>query len=176
MELFRDVNIDWLGKKWYFLVFSLIFSVAGVLSLLFWHGLPLDVDFHGGTLVRVKFDQRPDVDRIRHAADKAGLRDPRITTYGVAQNNEVMISLSQRDTHETSLDAGRAAIIQAVWRQTTLKPQRPTLANSISIPSAGQAPMTSYLSGKDRAPSGNRRRLRAALCSAGECDPQLSRH
>ena len=34
MEFFRDVNIDWLGKKWYFLAFSLIFSVAGVLSLL----------------------------------------------------------------------------------------------------------------------------------------------
>ena len=39
MELFRDVNIDWLGKKWYFLGFSLIFSVAGVLSILFWHGI-----------------------------------------------------------------------------------------------------------------------------------------
>ena len=37
MELFHDVNIDWLGKKWYFLGFSLIFSVAGVLSILFWH-------------------------------------------------------------------------------------------------------------------------------------------
>ena len=39
VELFREVNIDWLGKKWYFLGFSLIFSVAGVLSLLFWHHL-----------------------------------------------------------------------------------------------------------------------------------------
>ncbi len=28
-------KIDWLGKKWYFLGFSLIFSVAGVLSLFF---------------------------------------------------------------------------------------------------------------------------------------------
>ena len=30
MELFRSVNVDWLGKKWYFLAFSLIFSVAGI--------------------------------------------------------------------------------------------------------------------------------------------------
>ena len=55
MELFHDVKIDWLGKKWYFLGFSLIFSVAGLLSLFFWHGLPQDVDFRGGTVVRVKF-------------------------------------------------------------------------------------------------------------------------
>jgi len=30
VEFFRDVNIDFLGKKWYFIAFSLIFSVAGV--------------------------------------------------------------------------------------------------------------------------------------------------
>ena len=33
MELFHDPKIDWLGKKWYFLGFSLIFSVAGLLSM-----------------------------------------------------------------------------------------------------------------------------------------------
>jgi preprotein translocase subunit SecF len=53
VELFRGVNVDWLGKKWYFLAFSLIFSVAGVLSILFWHGIKLGIDFRGGTLVYV---------------------------------------------------------------------------------------------------------------------------
>ncbi|HEV3149824.1 MAG TPA: protein translocase subunit SecF, partial [Acidobacteriaceae bacterium] len=56
MELFHDVKIDWLGKKWYFLGFSLIFSVAGLLSIFFWHKIPLGIDFKGGTLVYVKFD------------------------------------------------------------------------------------------------------------------------
>src|SRR5271170_1614164 len=119
VELFRGVNIDWLGKKWYFLAFSLIFSVAGVLSLLFWHGLPLDVDFQGGTQVRVKFDHKPDVDRIRVAADRAGLRDARIQSFTAqagssASGNEVIISLPQRDTKEASLDAGRATILKAL--------------------------------------------------------------
>src|SRR5271168_536481 len=119
VELFRGVNIDWLGKKWYFLSFSLVFSVAGILSLLFWHHLPLDVDFQGGTQVRVKFAQKPDVDRIRVAADRAGLRDSRITTFSAAgstsaSSNEVIIALPQRDTKEISLDAGRAAIVRAL--------------------------------------------------------------
>ena len=56
MELFRNANVDWLGKKWYFLGFSLIFSVAGVLSMLFWHGIPRGVDFKGGTQIAVPFD------------------------------------------------------------------------------------------------------------------------
>ncbi len=57
VELFRNANVDWLGKKWYFLGFSLIFSVAGVLSMLFWHGIPLGVDFKGGTQITVRFDR-----------------------------------------------------------------------------------------------------------------------
>ena len=55
VEFFRNPNIDFLGKKWYFLAFSLIFSTAGILSMLFWHDIPLGVDFRGGTLVYVKF-------------------------------------------------------------------------------------------------------------------------
>ncbi len=111
MELFRQANIDWLGKKWYFLGFSLIFSVSGVLSMLFWHHIPLDVDFRGGTVVRVKFDQQPNIDRIRSAADKAGLKDARIQQYGLAANNEVIVTLAQSQTSEAALDQGRAAIV-----------------------------------------------------------------
>ncbi|MGB9032845.1 MAG: protein translocase subunit SecF [Acidobacteriaceae bacterium] len=115
MELFHDPKIDWLGKKWYFLGFSLIFSVAGLLSILFWHHLPLDVDFRGGTVVRVKFAAHPDADRIRAAIDKSGLKDARIQQpYGPAANNEVLITLSLSETSQSALDQGRATIISAL--------------------------------------------------------------
>ncbi len=114
MELFRDVNIDWLGKKWYFLAFSLVFSVSGLFSILFWHHIPLGVDFKGGTLVYIKFDQTPQVDRIRAAANQAGRHDVSIQRFGPAEGNEVIVSLPQRDTSEGSLDAGRSAIVQAL--------------------------------------------------------------
>jgi preprotein translocase subunit SecF len=121
VELFHDVNIDWLGKKWYFLAFSLLFSVSGVLSLLFWHHLPLDVDFQGGTQVRVRFEHKPDVESVRAALEKAGLRDSRITTFNAASansasSNEVIVALPQRDTKEATLDAGRAAIVDALGK------------------------------------------------------------
>jgi len=114
VELFRGINVDWLGKKWYFLGFSLIFSIAGIFSMLFWHGMPLGVDFKGGTLVYVKFDQPPPVDRIRQAADRAGIKDARIQTFGKSSDNTVIISLPERDTSEASLDAGRNAIVSAL--------------------------------------------------------------
>jgi preprotein translocase subunit SecF len=115
VELFHDPKIDWLGKKWYFLGFSLIFSVAGLLSIFFWHGLPLDVDFRGGTVVRVKFASSPDADRIRSAVDRAGLKDARIQQpYGPAANNEVLVTLSRSATSESAIDQGRATIVNTL--------------------------------------------------------------
>ena len=119
MEFFRNVNIDFLGKKWYFLAFSLIFSVAGVISMrVRWvrtgTPLPWGVDFRGGTLVYVKFSHAPDLKTIRADMDRAGLKDPKIQPYDVPSLNEVLIDLGVRETSEASLDQGKTKIIQAL--------------------------------------------------------------
>ncbi|HZR30840.1 MAG TPA: protein translocase subunit SecF [Terriglobales bacterium] len=114
MEFFRNTNIDFLGKKWYFLAFSLVFSVAGLLSMLFWHGVPLGVDFRGGTLVYVKFNSTPDDNALRAAMDRAGLHNARIQRYGLPGNNEVLIRLEEKETSEASLDRGKLQIIHAL--------------------------------------------------------------
>ena len=118
MEFFRNPNIDFLGKKWYFLAFSLIFSVAGVLSMLFWHGIPLGVDFRGGTLVYVKFAQTPDDNAIRAALDRAGLHNARLQRYGAAGSNEELIDVSEQETSEQALDRSKVQIINALETNT----------------------------------------------------------
>ena len=114
MEFFHNVNIDFLGKKWYFLAFSLIFSVAGVFSMLFWHHIPWGLDFRGGTLVKVKFAHKPDVPAVHSALDRAGLHNPKIQPYDLAQYNKVLIDLDVRETNEQALDQGKQKIIQAL--------------------------------------------------------------
>jgi len=114
VEFFRDTNIDFLGKKWYFLAFSLVFSVAGVFSMLFWHGVPLSVDFRGGTLVYVKFASTPDEDQLRTTLQKAGLHNFRIQQLRSGGTNEELISLDQKETSEQSLDQGKLDIIKAL--------------------------------------------------------------
>ena len=131
MEFFHNPNIDFLGKKWYFLAFSLVFSVAGVLSMLFWHGIPLGIDFRGGTLVEVKFAQPPDDNVIRAAMDRAGLHHARIQRYGPLANNEVLIDLSLQETSEQALDQGKAQIINAL--ETNAPAGRQDLNNSSSL-------------------------------------------
>ncbi len=114
MEFFRNPNIDFLGKKWYLLALSLVFSVAGVISMLFWHGIPLGVDFRGGTLVYVKFSHPPDDKAIRAAMDRAGLHNARIQSYGAPANHEVLIALEEKETSEQALDRGKLQIINAL--------------------------------------------------------------
>ena len=141
MEFFRNPNIDFLGKKWYFLAFSLVFSVAGVLSMLFWHGIPLGVDFRGGTLVYVKFSHKPNNDAIRAALDRVGLHNAKIQTYDKPELNKVLIDLSERETSEAALDKGKAQIIQA------LEGNNP--AGKIDLNNASSLTIKDYLMQKD---------------------------
>jgi preprotein translocase subunit SecF len=114
VELFRSTNIDFLGKKWFFLALSLIFSVAGIASMLFWHHIPLGVDFRGGTIVDIKFTQAPNVNAIRAELDRAGLRNARIQADTRPGTNELLISLDIRETSEQALDQGKENIIKAL--------------------------------------------------------------
>lgn len=134
MEFFRNTNIDFLGKKWYFLSFSLIFSVAGLLSMGFWHGIPLGVDFRGGTLVYVKYSHTPDPDAIHADIDRAGLKNARVQRYGLASNNELLIQLDIQETSEQALDKGKTQIIQALeGRASSASAGKQDLNNSSSL-------------------------------------------
>jgi len=128
VELFRGVNVDWLGKKWYFLGFSLIFSVAGIVSMGVHFAqtgspVPLGVDFRGGTQVQVQFTSAPDTEKIRTAIQAAGIKDASIQNYDVPSNNEVLISLPEQQD-ETSLDAASTQIVTAL---------RANYANQLSV-------------------------------------------
>src|ERR1700686_3103953 len=133
VEFFRNTNIDFLGKKWYFLTFSLIFSVAGLLSMAFWHGIPLGVDFRGGTLVYVKYAHTPDPSAIHSEIERAGLKNARVQRYGQASNNEVLIALDIQETSEQALDRGKTQIIQALESHATSGKQDLNNSSSLAI-------------------------------------------
>ena len=142
MEFFKNPNIDFLSKKWYFLAFSLVFSVAGVWSMLFWHGIPLGVDFRGGTLVYVKYSHTPDYQAIRSDIDHAGLHNFTIQPFGTsASSNEVLIDLSLKETSETALDRGKQDIINAL--------EKNPVAGKQDLNNASVLALTDYLNKAD---------------------------
>ena len=131
MEFFKNANIDFLGKKWYFIAFSLVFSVAGLLSMAFWHGIPLDIDFRGGTQVSVKFSHTPDVSGVHQTMDRIGYHDARIRTLGGAGSNELLIDLPQQESGKQALDQGKQQIINAL--RTNAPADKQDLNNSSSL-------------------------------------------
>jgi preprotein translocase subunit SecF len=143
VELFHDANIDWLGKKWYFLGFSLIFSVAGVLSMLFWHHIPLSIDFRGGTEVTVPFQSPPNDDAVRAALSQGGVKDfttQRVNGMGGAGGNDEIISLPAASATDTNHDAGRVAIENALKTYYKGPGYGPDVKPSVQIvgPTAGK--------------------------------------
>src|SRR5580700_3977277 len=96
MELFKNTNFDFLGKKWWFIIASLVLSVAGLLSLVVRGGPRYGIEFKGGMLMTVKFQGTPPVNEIRSALDKALPNAPTVQSFEDA-GNEISIGTEGAD-------------------------------------------------------------------------------
>jgi preprotein translocase subunit SecF len=65
MELFKNTNFDFLGKKWPFIILSLVVTAAGMISLAVHGGPRYGIDFTGGANIWLRFNHEPPVDKIR---------------------------------------------------------------------------------------------------------------
>ena len=82
IELFRNPNYDFIGKrKWAYIV-SIAFTLAGLVSIGVHGGLRYDIDFTGGTLIQVRFERTPTVAAIRQSLGRIGLAEAVIQRFG----------------------------------------------------------------------------------------------
>ena len=123
VELFRSVNVDWLRLKWYFLAFSMIFSVAGLISMgIHWKQIgspvPLGVDFKGGTQVQVQVpaDAGYQPDSPGHCGRRHQGREHSEHSDRRSMNPAATkcSSACRSSTIEAALDPGRQQIVDAL--------------------------------------------------------------
>lgn len=107
IEIFKNTNYDFLGKKVLFIGLSWLLIIAGLGSILYrafdgkddTHPFNLGVDFAGGTLATVKFKTSPDLTKLRAAIEKQGIEGSKIILQpvgdeiGQAPKNEVLVRL-----------------------------------------------------------------------------------
>jgi len=92
MELFRDTHFDFLGRKWWFILPSLILFFAGLASIVARGGPQYSIDFKGGAEMEVRWDGTPPIERIR-AAVSARLKGVSVVAgHDLTGSNEVIIS------------------------------------------------------------------------------------
>jgi len=96
MELFRNTNFDFLGRKWPFIVASLVLTVAGLASLIVKGGPRYGIDFQGGTMMTFKFAGPPDEARIRAALDRKLPAAPTVQKF-IGGENQVSIGTEGAD-------------------------------------------------------------------------------
>lgn len=114
MQILQNSNIDFIRWRYHAIALSVLVLVVGVGLMVSRGGLPMGVDFTGGTIVVVKFQQTVGEDAVRRALD--GLPGEKVVqSYGDSAENEVLIRLPQiGDELDTSLDEGARAVVGAI--------------------------------------------------------------
>ena len=114
MRLFENTNYDFIKWRWHALVASAILILAGVGFMVARGGMPMGIDFTGGTVVVAKFESAVADDAVRRALD-AVPGEKVIQSYGDAADHAVLIRLPELTQEEgTSLEQGARAVVQAL--------------------------------------------------------------
>ena len=117
IELFKQPNLNWMGKAKYFYALSGILLLAGWASIFFGSGIRYGIDFKGGTNVDVRFSQPPNIDRLRSSLSAQGLGNTEIQSIrdiGTTRANEVLIFVEGKGQDEATLDASRGKVLGAL--------------------------------------------------------------
>jgi preprotein translocase subunit SecF len=93
VELFKQTSINWIGKKWLFFGISFSLFAIGVVAYFLRGGLNYGIDFTGGTIVFVKFQQTPDLDLIRDSLKSESSAPPLIQRYEEQSKNKIQIRM-----------------------------------------------------------------------------------
>ena len=92
MEIFKSGKIyNFMGKRIPFLGFSSILVIASIVLLLT-KGVNFGIDFSGGTLVQVKYEQKAPIDNIREVLNNTEYKGSSITEFG--SEDEVVIRIT----------------------------------------------------------------------------------
>lgn len=110
MEIFKEVTIDWLSLKWYFVGVSVLLLAVGAVGFVVNGGLAYGIDFTGGSVIFVKFNDRPDLELIRNALSSESVGTTVIQTFDEPEKNTVQIRMQTVFASEQDVDAGQRKV------------------------------------------------------------------
>jgi preprotein translocase subunit SecF len=90
MHIFKKTSYDFLRWRWHAIAMSWVIIIAGIVTLAT-KGIPLGVEFAGGTSVIVQFDKPPSIEQVRASLDKTFGQDVVVQTYGAPSQRQIMI-------------------------------------------------------------------------------------
>ena len=123
MQIFHNPHFNFVKYRWEALVLSWVIIIAGLLMI--WRqGIPLGVEFSGGTQVILQFDQqRPSIEQVRSALDRrfpGGGENVVVQTYGSASQREILVRVPHTGRESGAELTTTADQLQAAVRDANL--------------------------------------------------------
>jgi preprotein translocase subunit SecF len=117
MHIFKGTNFDFLRWRWQAIALSWIIIIAGVVVFMT-KGIPLGIEFAGGTAVIVTFEQPTSVQQVRTALDKSfpgGGQNIIVQTFGDPSLRQVMIRVPHVGAEQgMSLSSAKQQVLDAL--------------------------------------------------------------
>jgi preprotein translocase subunit SecF len=115
MRIFQHANYNFIKWRWHALILSVGLIWAGVATVFLRGGLPLGIDFTGGTVVVLEFQQAVGEDAIRTALGPLGTEAVVQHLYTPdASKTDIMVRLPLAGGQTSNLDEGAARIEDTV--------------------------------------------------------------
>ena len=100
MQILKSgTKIDFMGRRKLAMVFSVVILVVA-LGALFMRGLSLGIDFTGGTLIELGYQDDADIPAIRAVLEQGGYGDSSVQQFGTPR--DVLIRLAQGEEDSSS--------------------------------------------------------------------------
>lgn len=118
MRILENPNFNFIKWRWHAIALSAVVVLAGF-GLMATRGMPLGIDFSGGTIVVLRFQQPVSEDAIRQAVESAVPGEKVVQQFGDGAANEWLIRLPQSLTEEeeaqgANLDREARAVVDAI--------------------------------------------------------------
>lgn len=137
MHIFKNTNVDFLKWRWHAIILSWVIILAGVL-VVWTRGIPMGVEFAGGTVVIAQFEQAVSIDQVRTALDKTFQGgDAVVQDYGDPSQHQVMIRVARVGAEAGAALSSMQTEIEAALKQAGL-PGFKVVGSEIVGPVVGQ--------------------------------------
>lgn len=104
LEIIRNTNIDFMGKRKFAFVFSGILSIIGIIAIIqVANGRAnLGIDFAGGTAIQLKFTQPVELHAVRKALEEGGLKDFDLQDFPAVNKILIRVKKSEQQLGKSS--------------------------------------------------------------------------
>lgn len=122
MHILNKTSFDFMRWRWHAVALSWVVILAG-LGVILTKGIPLGIEFAGGTAVVMQFDQAPSDDAVRSALERnfpGGGQNAIVQTYGDPSQRQKMVRVPQVGEESGASLSATATAVEAAIKSANL--------------------------------------------------------